>query len=70
MKAEAVYSASMHGGSIITGILAAAISLIMIPLTASGVLSVGMFISLSTAVYDFVNLVGRDLTKQVSQMAK
>lgn len=70
MKAEAVYSASMHGGSIITGIFAAAISLIMIPLTASGALSVGMFISLSTAVYDLVNLVGRDLTKQVSQMAK
>lgn len=70
MKAEITYTASMHGGSIITSILAAAISLIMIPLTASGILSVGLFISLSSAVYDLVNLVGRDLTKQVSQMAK
>ncbi len=70
MRAEAVFAVNMEGGSIITSILASAVSLIMIPLTASGALSVGLFISLSTAIYDLVNLMGWEMTRAVSQIAR
>ncbi len=70
MKAEAIFTLNMQGGSIITSILASAVSLIMIPLTASGALSVGLFISLSTAIYDLVNLMGWGMTKAVAQIAR
>ncbi len=70
LKAEAVFTLNMQGGSIITSILASAVSLIMIPLTASGALSVGMFISLSTAIYDLVKLMGWEMTRAVAQIAR
>ncbi len=70
MKAEAVFTANVEGGSIITSILASMVSLIMVPLTASGALSVGLFISLSTAIYDLVNLMGWEMTRAVSQIAR
>ncbi len=70
MKAEAVFTANVEGGSIITSILASTVSLIMVPLTASGALSVGLFISLSTAIYDLVNLMGWEMTRAVSQIAR
>ncbi len=70
MKAEAVFTLNMQGGSLITSILASAVSLIMIPLTASGALSVGFFISLSTAIYDLVNLMGWEMTRAVAQIAR
>jgi len=70
MKAGAVFIVNMQGGSIITSILASAVSLIMIPLTASGALSVGLFISLSTAIYDLVNLMGWEMTRAVAQIAR
>lgn len=70
MRAQAAFTASMQGGSMVTSILASAVCLIMIPLTVSGKLSVGLFISLSTAVYDLVNLMGWEMTRAVSQIAK
>ena len=70
MKAEALFTLNMQGGSIITSILASVVSLIMIPLTASGALSVGLFISLSTAIYDLVNLMGWEMTRAVAQIAR
>lgn len=70
MKAEAVFVLNMQGGSIVTSVLASAVSLIMIPLTASGALSVGLFISLSTAIYDLVNLMGWEMTRAVAQIAR
>ena len=70
MKAEAVFTINMQGGSMITSILASAVSLIMAPLTVSGILSVGMFISLSTAIYDLVNLMGWEMTRAVAQIAR
>ncbi len=70
MKAQAVFIASMQGGSMVTSLLASMICLIMVPLTASGALSVGIFISLCTAIYDLVNLMGWEMTSAVSQIAK
>ncbi len=70
MKAEILFTLNMQGGSIITSILASAVSLIMIPLTASGALSVGLFISLSTAIYDLVKLMGWEMTSAVAQIAR
>lgn len=70
MKAQATFTVNMQGGSIITSILASAVSLIMVPLTASGALSVGLFISLSTAIYDLVRLMGWEMTNAVSQIAR
>ena len=63
IRATAVFAANMQGGSIITSILASAVCLIMILLTASGALSVGLFISLSTAVYDLVSLMGWEMAR-------
>ena len=70
IKASAIFAANMQGGSIITSILASAVCLIMIPLTATGALSIGLFISLSTAVYDLVSLMGWEMARAVSQIAK
>ena len=70
MKAEAAFTVSMQGGSIVTSILASAVCLIMIPLTVSGALSIGLFISLATAIYDLVNLMGWEMTRAVSQIAR
>lgn len=70
MKAEAAFTVSMQGGSMATSILASAICLIMVPLTVHGALSVGLFISLCTALYDLVNLMGWEMTRAVSQVAK
>lgn len=70
MKAGVTFLASMQGGSIITSILASVICLVMIPLTASGKLSIGLFLSLSTAIYDLVRLMGWEMTRAVSQIAK
>lgn len=70
MKAETTFTASMQGGSIVTSIFASAVCLIMIPLTVSGKFSVGLFISLSTAVYDLVSLMGWEMTRAVSKIVK
>ncbi|MBO5277989.1 MAG: ABC transporter ATP-binding protein [Lachnospiraceae bacterium] len=69
-KAEAMFTASINAGSILTSVLSSAIVIIMIPLTASGEITVGLFVSLSTAVYDLVNLMGWEMSKAVSQIAK
>ena len=70
MKADAAFTVSMQGGSIVTSILASAVCLIMIPLTVSGALSIGLFISLAAAIYDLVNLMGWEMTRAVSQIAR
>ncbi len=54
----------------VTSILASIICLIMVPLAVSGALSLGLFVSLSTAIYDLVNLMGWEMTRAVSQIAK
>lgn len=68
--AEAAFLMSMQGGSMVTSLIASAICVIMIPLTASGRLSIGLFISLCTAIYDLVTLMGWEMTRAVSQIAK
>lgn len=68
--AEAAFLLSMQGGSMVTSLIASAICLIMIPLTVSGSLTIGLFISLCTAIYDLVNLMGWEMTRAVSQIAR
>ncbi len=70
IKATAIFAANMQGGSMVTSILASIICLIMVPLAVSGALSLGLFVSLSTAIYDLVNLMGWEMTRAVSQIAK
>ncbi len=70
VRAEAMLEVSMQAGSGLTSVLSSAITLIMVPLVASGEITVGLFISLATAVYDLVKLTGWEMTKVVSQMAR
>lgn len=70
LKAETVFAINVNRGSILTSILSSAIILIMIPLVASGQMSIGIFISLSSAVYDLVDQLGWGMTRQVADIAK
>lgn len=70
IKARLSYVGSVQGGSAITSFIASGICIIMIPITASGTLSIGLFISLCTAIYDIVNLMGWEMTRSVSQIAR
>lgn len=70
LKAETVFAMNVNRGSILTSILSSAIILIMIPLVASGQMSLGIFISLSAAVYDLVDQLGWGMTRQVADIAK
>lgn len=70
VRAEAMLEVSMQAGSGLTSVLSSAITLIMVPLVASGEITVGLFIALATAVYDLVKLTGWEMAKVVSQMAR
>lgn len=70
LHAEALNTLSIRGGSILTSVLSSAIVLLMIPLAASGEITLGLFVSLATAVYDLVNLMGWEMSRAVSQIAK
>ena len=69
-KAETMFTASINGGSALTSVLSSVIALIMVPLVAAGDITIGLFISLVTAVYDLVNLMGWEMSKAVSQIAR
>lgn len=70
LKAETIYELSSGGGSIVTSIISSVIVVIMIPLVARGQISIGMFIALTTAVYDLVGIMSWQMTRAVSQIAK
>lgn len=70
LKAETVFAVNVNRGSILTSILSSAIILIMIPLVASEQMSLGIFLSLSAAVYDLVDQLGWGMTRQVADIAK
>lgn len=70
IKAEAVFAMNVNRGSILTSLLTSAIILIMIPLVASGQMTLGIFVSLSAAVYDLVDQLGFGMTRQVADIAK
>lgn len=70
LHAEALNTLSIRGGSVLTSVLSSAIVLIMIPLAASGEITLGLFVSLATAVYDLVNLMGWEMSGAVSHIAK
>jgi len=70
LEANIKMATSVRGGSIITTFLSAIISVVLIFPTANGQITVGMFIALATSMYDLVNMLGRDLTKAVSQLAQ
>lgn len=70
LKAESIFAVNANRGSILTSVLSSLIILIMIPLVASEQMSLGIFISLSAAVYDLVEQLGTGMTKQVANIAK
>lgn len=70
IKAEAVFALNVNRGSVLTSLLSSAIILIMIPLVSSGQMTLGIFVSLSAAVYDLVDQLGFGMTKQVADIAK
>lgn len=70
MKAEAAFTLNAGRGSLLTSIMSSVIILVMIPLAASGQMSIGVFISLSATVYDMVDQMGSGMTRQVAQIAR
>lgn len=69
LKAESIFAFNANRGTLLTSVLSSAIILIMIPLVASGQMSLGIFISLSNAVYDLVDQLGFGLTRSVADIA-
>ena len=69
-KAEFHRMKSVRTGSIITTLLAACIGLTLVYPVANGVITVGMFIALTTGMYDLVQMMGVELTRALSQLAE
>lgn len=70
LRAESLFAMNVNRGSLLTSVLSSVIILIMIPFASSGRMTIGMFISLSSAVYNLVDMMGLGMTKTVSRMAK
>ena len=69
-KAELHRMKSVRTGSIITTLLAAFIGISLIYPVAGGAITVGMFIALTTGMYDLVQTMGVELTRALSQLAE
>lgn len=70
VKAQALFAVNSNGTSIVTSFLSSLIVLIMVPLTASGKITFGTFVALSTAVYDLVNMMSWEMGKSVARIAQ
>ncbi|GAU75933.1 ABC transporter ATP-binding protein [Fusibacter sp. 3D3] len=70
LKANIRLMRSVRGGSVVTTILSAFITVALIFPTADGSITVGMFIALATSMYDLINMVGSEMTKAVTQLAQ
>ena len=69
IKAEMLYGLNSLRGVAINSLLTASVVLVMIPLTISGRLTVGIFISLASSMYDLINVMGRDMSRGINQIA-
>ena len=69
IRSEKLHMGNSLRGTAINGLLSAVVVLIMIPLTASGKLTVGVFISLVTSMYDLIDIMGNNTARAVNQVA-
>jgi len=70
LRAGILWTLNSQAGSGITSILSTTIVIIMIPLAASGKMTIGVFIALATAVYDLVRLAGWEITNGVLRLTR
>ena len=69
LKSEMMYAGNSLRGVAMNSLLTAVVVLVMIPLTASGRLTVGVFISLATSMYDLIDIMGQNTSRAVNQIA-
>ena len=69
LKSELLFMGNSLRGIVINGLLSMIVVLIMIPLTASGKLTAGIFISLATSMYDLIDIMGYNMSRAVNQVA-
>lgn len=69
LKSEMMYAGNSLRGVAMNSLLTAVVVLVMIPLTASGRLTVGVFISLTTSMYDLIDIMGQNTSRAVNQIA-
>ena len=69
IKSEVLFMANSLRGTSINGLLSAVVVLIMVPLTASGKLTAGIFISLVTSMYDLIDIMGNNTARAVNRVA-
>ena len=69
IRSESLFMRNSMRGTAINGLLSAVVVLIMIPLTVSGKLTVGIFISLVTSMYDLIDIMGNNTARAVNQLA-
>ena len=69
IKSEMLFMGNSLRGTTINGVLSAVVVLIMIPLTVSGRLTAGVFISLVTSMYDLIDIMGNSTAKAVNRVA-
>jgi len=69
IRSEALFMGNSLRGTSINGLLSAVVVLIMIPLTASGKLTAGIFISLVTSMYDLIDIMGNNTARAVNRVA-
>lgn len=69
IRSEKLFMGNSLRGTAINGLLSAVVVLVMIPLTASGKLTVGIFISLVTSMYDLIDIMGNSTAKAVNRVA-
>lgn len=69
LKSEMMYAGNSLRGVAMNSLLTAVVVLVMIPLTVSGSLTVGVFISLATSMYDLIDIMGQNTSRAVNQIA-
>lgn len=69
IKTEMLSMGNTLQGTAMNGLLSAVVVLVMIPLTASGKLTAGIFISLATSMYDLIKIMGSDTARAVNRVA-
>lgn len=69
IKSEMLFMGNSLRGTAINGALSLVVVLIMIPLTASGRLTAGVFISLVTSMYDLIDIMGNNTARAVNRVA-
>lgn len=70
LKATGSYLFNSNRAGILTNVVSSMVALIMVPLVASGKISIGVFMSLAVAVYGLVDALGTGMSKAVFELAQ